>query len=199
LDGCGEYDVYTELNGPKRRYDTRKPRRKGQEHNSNSNFDDAPKFTTDPGIFLPQRYHLKELHEWNPDATWILNQRPVSDWVESVLNHGGPMKLPNQLLQEAQIQGEPLNELDERDKPLNRNRNLTKAFLKSFYQSQVKIVRDFCQQYNHRLIEVNITDPNSGMQLIKALGRKQPHAAESNFTRAVACWGRHNTREERGK
>ncbi|KAL3927027.1 MAG: hypothetical protein SGBAC_013246 [Bacillariaceae sp.] len=89
LDGCGDYDVYTEMNGPY--FDppmipvmgtgyTIKEEQEEQEEK------DEDPFHSSKGIFLPQHYHLQELHAAAPTATWILNVRPVQDWIRSVAN-----------------------------------------------------------------------------------------------------------------
>ncbi|CAJ1932645.1 unnamed protein product [Cylindrotheca closterium] len=77
LDGCGDYDVFTEMNGP-----YLSPT-KAQEQD-NTNHDDP--FHSSKGIFLPQHYHLEELHAAVPTAIWILNTRSVDDWIRSVQN-----------------------------------------------------------------------------------------------------------------
>jgi len=87
LEGCGDYDFYTELNGPRMFVDTNfrtlhddgrlANRRQSLEH---------------PRMILPQHHYLPQIHEQYPNATFILNTRPVPEWVESVLKWGGGRK-----------------------------------------------------------------------------------------------------------
>jgi hypothetical protein len=215
LDGCGEYDVYTEINGPKRLV-----LNGGGGSKNKKDKQKLPKTKRDSGIFLPQRYHLQELHHWNPNATWILNLRPVRDWVHSALHlkqtKGAP-SLVQQFAEEMDIQDDtqPLKNIFGPHynrsilKYLTMNQSTT--FLEYFYNSHIDIVREFCRQHHHRLVEVNITDDNAGVNLIKALGwenylslsfdttRKYDDSNagnDNNTMKAISCWGRHNARDK---
>ena len=221
LDGCGEYDVYTELNGPKR-YDgiLRSSLTKHYSHNNKQ----YPTKRLD-GIFLPQRYYLKELHEWNPNSIWILNLRHVDDWINSVINikqnkNSNDMpSLVEQFIQEMKIQNEKIlpqhdnnifgnnNDYDDTISKLrndDNNKTVTKTFLEYFYTSHIKIVRDFCQEYNHRLIEVNITNEYAGIDLINALGWDdgkdifdyEGNTKTNRTSRALSCWGQYNANRD---
>ena len=70
FDGCGDYDVYTEINAPRRKAGK------------------IPWSHPRARIFLPQHYHLQEIHEQYPQATLILNTRPTHEWILSVCNWG---------------------------------------------------------------------------------------------------------------
>ena len=39
-----------------------------------------------PRMLLPQHHYMDKIHEQFPNATFILNLRPVDAWVNSVLN-----------------------------------------------------------------------------------------------------------------
>lgn len=221
LDGCGDFDLYGELNGP------RGPRA-GQQHLRRQ----RPR-----GLFLPQRYHLPELHRYDPGAVWILNQRPVDDWVDSVLHmdidevdavaleagqdhrahdgHGGlpgvalssSSSLAKQLIEEVQAQETQRGnrQYDTRNTtksgndrhlvPTPKGRMETRRFLHDFYTSHVDRVRDFAQSVQHRLIEVDITSSEAGLDLIRRLGWLQDNTASTTRAleyRAKSCWGQHN-------
>ena len=60
LQGCGNYDVYAQMD---------------------AEFGNS--------MFLPQRFQLNELHDYAPNSTFILNLRPAKDWVKSVTNWYG--------------------------------------------------------------------------------------------------------------
>jgi hypothetical protein len=65
LRDCGDYDFYGQMDC-ERRLDT-----------------------SEYCMFLPQHFHLEELHEYAPNATLILNLRPAEDWVRSIMNWFG--------------------------------------------------------------------------------------------------------------
>jgi hypothetical protein len=77
--GCGDYAVCTEINGPRRTAGK------------------IPWSHLRASIFLPQHYHLQEIHKQHPQATLILNTRPSQEWVRSVHTWGKtcwPVSLP---------------------------------------------------------------------------------------------------------
>lgn len=166
LDGCGDYDVYTELNGPRRDTDTGK-------------LLDSKR----PKIFLPQHYHLPDLHAFAPDATWILNIRPIEEWVHSVLKVPGNA-LVRQIIHEVQHH--------ETSFETPKGRNQTKSFLRMFWQRHVQQVQSFCQFHQHKLVVVNITSPTAADDLSQSLGW-----ATNPRPSAAACWGQHNIGEYR--
>jgi hypothetical protein len=170
LQGCGDYDVYTELNGP----------RPSSSSSSSSQLD--PQVQKQPRIFLPQHYHLQELHDYAPDATWILNVRNVDDWIDSVMSVDGHM-LIRQFIYEVQ-QHDPFE--------TPKGRKETIAFLRRFWDEHVRQIYDFVQNHpssSHQLVTVNISDPNAGLHLARSLGLEKE-------SRAIRCWGQHNKREE---
>jgi hypothetical protein len=215
LDGCGDYDVYTELNGP---------RRKTKMDQDYVGADGSMGYR--PRIFLPQRYHLQQLHEYAPTATWILNVRPLEDWVHSVSQVPAKM-LTKQLLFEAQAQDPARWAKLPNDWSLHPYRP-TKGFLKEFWEDHIQYVTNFVAAHpSHSLIWVNISNPNAGIQLAQDLvaagmtnvpvlqDRKHNHhqggsnlkkaSPENNdgisnrlYSRADACWGAHNVKQHGG-
>jgi hypothetical protein len=173
LDGCGDYDVYTELNGPRRT------------KLGNTLMIDKS------SIFLPQHYHLQELHDYSPASTWILNLRPVDEWIQSVVNTVNGNILMRQLVHEV-LTHMPTTTTTTTHHP--RGRNATRQFLRDFWYRHVSLVQEFVKDHpSHQLVMVNITDPHAGTQLANALGWKEVAAAH----RAEACWGQHNVGTER--
>ncbi len=204
LEGCGNYDVYTELNGPRRKT------------SMDSNFvavDGTIGYR--PRIFLPQHYNLEELHQYAPNATWIFNVRPVEDWIHSVRQVPANM-LAKQLWYEAQEQNPDRwshstssnNDIWDRS-PYRPNQ----VFLKEFWKEHLERVTSFVADHpSHTLVWVNITHPDAGMVLAHDLtligGISFPfhqrllHAKNSSrsteealYSRARACWGAHNVKQ----
>eukprot|EP00980_Cylindrotheca_fusiformis_P022124 scaffold9004_cov107-Cylindrotheca_fusiformis.AAC.4 len=189
LDGCGDYDAYTELNGPHLPLDEKKPA---------------------DGIFLPQHYHLQELYEAEPKATWILNLRPIDDWVRSVMNVPA-----NRLLEQFQEEvaknhvGESSSNVTaagEKQPNFVRGgrREGDVQFLKEFWTTHIDRVVSFANSHPEiTLIQVNISNPDTGLDLADDLGWSatippiQQHTNISRLTRPVptkarACWKKYN-------
>ena len=158
LQDCGDYDVYTELNGLRNYLTKQNPRR----------------------LFLPQHYHLVELHDYAPNATWILNIRPVQDWIRSVF------KVPSHNFVK-QFHNEIVFQNPQKAKEISTKG--PRAFLRDFWLEHVQHVKEFVQQHpSHPLIIVNISNPEAGPQLAKDLGW-------TNLTKAEECWGKHNAKQ----
>jgi hypothetical protein len=105
MDGCGNFDVYTELNGPRRQ---KKFGRLGFPKTLGVLLDDGTYDRKGPAsrIFFPQHFYIHQLHDHAPNATWILNIRDVDEWVHSVLNWGDD--LASQFANEYYMQQSPL-------------------------------------------------------------------------------------------
>jgi hypothetical protein len=128
LEDCGGYDFYGQMDC-ERRLDT-----------------------SEYSMFLPQHFHLEELHEFAPNATLILNLRPAEDWVRSIMNWFG---YSTRFLNAFGV-----------DK---RNVDKEEA-LKLIYNNHTRTIRNFAKKYpTHALIEVNITDTNAPSILRESL------------------------------
>ena len=149
LDGCGQYDVYTELNGPRRVRNT------GQ----------VPWGFPLARIFLPQHFQLQQLHDFAPNATWILNTRPIEDWIRSLWkwNRQLPRELVNEIVFQRQASRKPIGRLEHQE------------FLRQFYQIHIETVRTFVQNHpSHYLIELDISKNDTAATLTQALGGDNP-------------------------
>lgn len=133
--------------------------------------------------FLPQYFAIGLLHQFYPNATWILNQRSDSRaWAESILHwhsktqrifssyglplYPHPMTDPpnatskvttNQVLQDMErvLQERLYNQTDHW-----RKRDL----LQNIYENHTRTIRKWAQQYpSHQLVEINVDtdDPDS--------------------------------------
>jgi hypothetical protein len=200
LDGCGDYDAYTELNGPHLPSYTTKQQQP----------------ITPDGIFLPQHYHLQELHDAAPTATWILNLRPVDDWIRSVMNVPAH-RLLEQFQQEAakhHSDGDTNTTtpvITKQQQHMRGRRERDAQFLQDFWKTHVDRVKKFANEYpQHTLITVNISHPNAGVDLAKDLGwftttstttTAPPYDPTKNSSitsspsKARACWKRYNVGE----
>eukprot|EP00934_Nitzschia_sp_Nitz4_P001150 Nitzschia sp. Nitz4//scaffold216_size36101//8431//10389//NITZ4_007775-RA/size36101-snap-gene-0.17-mRNA-1//-1//CDS//3329542176//1150//frame0 len=117
------------------------------------------------GYFLPQHYHLKELHESAPEAIWILPLRPSAKWKKSVQNW---------------------LDMEQRLQKLVQHHNPKDAAtfeLGSFYNSHTNLIRQFCKDHRrpNQCIEVDIENPDTGTLLVGIFPGADP-----------SCWGQHN-------
>ena len=165
FQGCGTYDVWSQFD-----VETSQPY----------------------AWFLPQHFTLPLLHEAHPRATIILNRRKNGGtWANSVLHWHSvttrifksfglamirkddlppkPKKITyDTLLKDMQAS---LNRvLDEQEH--QRKRKL----LMQVYRQHLRKVREWTEEYNHRLIEINVDDDNSGSILADA------------FQLSESCW-----------
>ena len=178
FEGCGEYDVYAEINGPRIKHD------QGKEEATLLDDGRLVSERFKPRILLPQHHYLDKIHEQFPNATFILNLRPVDSWVISVLNWPSGLKV--------ELGHEFYAQQVERNFPAFGNdwsaprppRTLTEliGFLRFLYQYHSQHVRDFVQQHpSHALVEIDITKNDTGKILAEAFG-----GLDAN------CWGHHN-------
>ena len=163
LKGCGNFDVYSEINGPRK---TKfHPKLRGK---IGYILDDGTvEYNGPPGkrIFFPQHFRIEEIHESYPNATWILNWRDYDSWIESVIKWGTNDRLHYQFLNEYYMQGViPYI-------PSKGNITDVKAVMKKIYYDHHDMVRKFVQRHpSHVLVEVNITDKNTSLVLAEAFG-----------------------------
>lgn len=239
LDGCGDFDIYTELNGPHR--DLTQP--------ANYHYKTGKK----PRIFLPQYFHLKELHEAAPAATWILNTRPVEDWIRSVqsvpahqlthqflheITHFTNLSLTEpsidtqtfaspreKLLLDAALEDNsdhrqlgagslrrPAEEVAKTS--LSKKQVTNEELLRRFWDDHLQKVQGFTKAHpSHRLVIVDIANPDAGFELASDLGwlnsdntkdeehtqtdgtAPRPPLGSISPSRARACWKAHNVRQ----
>eukprot|EP00980_Cylindrotheca_fusiformis_P008840 scaffold1888_cov120-Cylindrotheca_fusiformis.AAC.10 len=114
-------------------------------------------------IYLPQHFALDAIHAYAPNSTFVLNLRPVADWVASVSNWFG---LGGRFLRRFRID--------------HRRTNRTKA-LEDIFKNHSLLVRQFVNRHpSHKLVEVNIAHPNAGKVFATEFGLNEN------------CWAKHN-------
>lgn len=179
---CGDFDVYSEINGPRmfKDMDFRVLLDDGQlESKQRSRFR--------PRIILPQHHYLDEIHANFPNATFILNLRPVDAWVDSVLKWPTTLKqeIPNEFYQQ-QAHRNFSHFPDHVPKPQHK-KNLG-PLLRHIFEHHNDFVRDFVKRHpSHTLIEVDITNIATGQILADAFGVNE------------TCWGHFNENKQTNK
>jgi len=183
FDKCGKgIDVYSEINGPRRRVVDKQTRREGNQLDDGS----VDMSTTGPRIFFPQHFHLDKIHDAFPNATWILNHRPVDDWVDSVMDWGDHLdkQFANEYYAQKVISKLPSNQTDMRH------------FLKTIYHDHMSLIRSFAEEHpTHTLVEVTITDEDAGERLADAFGLESKwwHHRNKNEKGTLQYYARHRT------
>lgn len=120
------------------------------------------------GIYLPQHFALDNIHEYSPNATWILNLRDAADWVASITNWYG---LGGRFLRRYKVD--------------TRKANRTQALI-DIFDNHIRKVRDFARGHpSHHLIEINIQSKDTGNILAR------------EFSLNEYCWGNHNQNPRR--
>lgn len=168
LQGCGDFEVYAEINGP------RSVGTDGGFLLEDGTYDmESP----GPRIFLPQHFNLQQLHEEYPNATWILNLRDSKKWSNSVMKWSDLKdQFANEYFMQHQIYTIPKNDTE------------MSAFLRNIYDEHSELIRNFVRKHpSHRLIQVNIEDnDNAGKILAEAFGLQKQHWPHKN--RSPVWW-----------
>jgi hypothetical protein len=154
---CGHYDLFAELNGPRKRM-----------YNESGQpgylLDDGTYDFQGPGnrLFFPQHHYINELHQQYPNATFILNLRPVDEWVDSVLRWGDD--LATQILNEYHVQSNGNIELPKDSIELTKTLTL-------LFEEHSEMIRNFVRKHpSHSLVEVDVSDSRAGEVLADAFG-----------------------------
>lgn len=181
FQNCGDYEVYSEINGPRHFPD--------QTLLDNGKLlSKAESMTTKRRLFFPQHHRLDAIHKEYPNATLVLNNRPVEKWIVSVQSWNAGLKY------------EILNEFYEQNstrflfenitngtniRPLFNSRNMLES-LKAVYKYHQEYIRDWVERHpSHALVEVDITHEDAGKTFAEAFGLKE------------SCWGHENKGTEK--
>jgi hypothetical protein len=139
-----------------------------------------------PQCFFPQISFLDEIHQEKPHATFVMNFRPVDDWIRSARAWNGGLanrwgrpdfisKIPGLVKDQGreEIKGEAL----------------TQQEIRNWLCGHVKHVREFVKQYpTHKLIELDLYDTEGSSKVMASL-----------FSANETCWGQSNANKRLGK
>jgi hypothetical protein len=115
--------------------------------------------------YMPQVNDLEQLSASYPKATFILNTRNASRWVNSLRTFLDF----DEKLKQCDLKGFPAGTGD------------TNEEFEAFFHEHAQNIRNFVKNHpSHTLIEVNIEDPNAGTQLAEAFGQN------------AKCWVKRN-------
>lgn len=139
----------------------------------------ASKKTRDD-CFFPQLSLLEEIHEENPNVTFVMNFRPIDSWTKSIMGWSHNLmgrfqacNLPNLPF------GYPRDLEDEKD---------VIDTITQFFCSHVQHIRNFVEAHpSHALIELDLYDNDHNREVMSMLfpsAPPNPHASE--------CWRHEN-------
>jgi hypothetical protein len=193
FEGCGDYDFYSEINGPRMFKDLH-----FQTINDDGQLSTLHQSRRKPRMILPQHHYLDWIHQQYPNATFILNVRPAQEWVDSVIRWGSGLKeeLVNEFWYQAIFRnfttfvGTNLTRYSPtRKRPKSSSAKAASPSTDAYYNATLlhimdyhsKYIRDFVQNHpSHALIEVDITNNDTGRVLANAFGLNE------------TCWGHRN-------
>ena len=132
-----------------------------------------------PLCSYPQITHLQEIHDAYPNATFILNLRPVENWIRSISKWAGDKRRTSggylrQVLAMCDLPGFPSGV------------GKTDDELRAFYENHSNRIRSFVERNpSHALVEVSIEAEKAGRFL------------EENFGISHHCWKVRNANPEK--
>ena len=188
LEGCGAYDIWAEIDSAEhplpsllaREQEIAREEREADEDGDESTGEDADGqdeaadaeeeenenggADVRPLCSYPQITHLDEIHEAYPNATFILNLRPVDNWIKSISKWSGDKRRTKggylrQVLTRCDLPGFPsgIGKTDEE--------------MEEFYNGHSKRIRDFVKDHpSHALVEVDIEAEDAGQILQASFG-----------------------------
>jgi hypothetical protein len=181
FEGCGNFDVYTEINGP----------RYFRQTEGMNMLDDGTILSVNRSLgsnfrlFFPQHHQIDRIHHDYPNATLVLNHRPVDSWVASVMKWNKNLKFEilNEFFFQNQTRflfGDNFTETDNVSPFFHALDNIP-GLLKMVYEYHIAYIREWVAKHpSHTLVEVDITHIETGRILADAFGLHE------------ACWGHFN-------
>jgi hypothetical protein len=119
---------------------------------------------------FPQISLLDEIHQEHPHATFVMNFRPVDDWIHSARNWYGMVNRWSH----CRLPG-----------LIKKGEKLTSQEIRNWLCGHVKHVREFVEQYpTHKLIELDLYDTAGSSKVMSSL-----------FNSNETCWMHSNARK----
>ena len=178
LEGCGPYKVFAELDSaehplPSPKSNSTKGRRLRSPESDVLGV--IPSLSAiRPLCSYPQINHLDKIHSAYPQATFILNTRPVDRWIQSISKWNGDDRRSEQgylrqVLTKCNFESLPagVGESDEE--------------MREFYTGHSERIREFVRKNpSHTLVDINIENENASAVM------------EAAFGISSICWKQHN-------
>jgi hypothetical protein len=122
---------------------------------------------------FPQISLLDEIHQEHPHATFIMNFRPVDDWIDSARkwNYNMVDRWSDCILPGL----------------IKKGKQLTNQEIRNWWCGHVKHVREFVKRYpTHKLIELDLYDAEGSSKAMSSL-----------FNANETCWGHFNANKKK--
>ena len=130
--------------------------------------------------YFPQLSLLEEIHNEDPNVTFVINFRPIEDWIKSLKNWGKILQLFKQCNLPNLPRGLPFNVTDEIE---------VLETMSQFFCSHVQHLRNFVELHpSHALIELDLYDTEGSREILSSLF---PSKTDTNSSE---CWGHENNR-----
>jgi hypothetical protein len=128
--------------------------------------------------FFPQLELLEVFHEEVPDATFVMNFRPIGDWIKSMKNWNIlPLRFSK-----CHFPNMP--------RGIPKNARRPEHDMALFWCSHVLHVRRFVQEFpSHILIELDLYDSNTSAAVLSSLF---PNRNKNAIAEEQSCWGHAN-------
>ena len=174
-----------------------------------------PTYKEKDECFFPQLSLLNEIHNEKPSSTFIINFRPINDWIKSVSGWGDmlyrfsqcnlpnlPYNVPSHIL---------VNQMTNTTTNNNDNNNNTAAtaaaakvivnqIMIQFFCSHVIHLRNFVNQYpSHTLIELDLYDTDQTSYVLNTLfpqQQQQQQRQQQTKRKRKVCWEQANKSSE---
>jgi len=179
FEGCGPYEVFGEMDSAE--HPLPMVRDYAHDHDAPKHGDGANDGNRDadgriqPLCSFPQITHLDEIHASYPNATLILNTRPVDHWIQSISNwNPTPNRADGGYLRRVLA-------MCDLGPGFGTGIGATEEELARFYLGHSERIRNFARDHpSHALVEVDIEDKQAGETMENAFGINKQ------------CWGKQN-------
>jgi len=162
--------------------------------------------------FYPQITMLDEIHEENPNATFMMNFRPIKDWIRSIKNWGDLKRrmdffqVPGLMMTQEHLKQINLFRSSYNETTPKKKKNMLKKAvpklspneLARWWCGHINHIREYVQEYpSHKLIELDLYDINGTSDTLYDLFQADMHN-DDNLKPSTSCWGHANTNSRNG-
>jgi hypothetical protein len=136
--------------------------------------------------FFPQLSLLEEIHQESPQATFIINFRPIYDWIKSVEGwHGMLLRFSNCHLPNLPFDVPSRLLVNQKKRGNSTAKVVVDQIMIQFFCSHVIHLRNFVNQYpSHTLIELDLYDTNKTQYVLNTIFQTQQQPK--------VCWNQAN-------
>jgi len=143
--------------------------------------------------FYPHISLLDEMHEEKPNSTFIMNFRPVKDWIRSVKSWNIMMERMSRFLIPGLLRTE--EQFENTDRGRHKLNTIMKFKMARWWCGHVNHIREYARQYpSHKFIELDLYDTDGTSKVLHDLMEVDTEAS----AQTQQCWGHSNGRRRSG-